>query len=41
MKIGMCRPFVGLTANAPVNTPDFTLPSAWRSRSLFIDANSR
>ena len=41
MKIGMFQPFVGFLANAPVKTPVFSRPSAWRSSSDFIAANSR
>ena len=41
MKIGMLQPLVGLCANAPVNTPVFCRPSAWRSSSDFELANSR
>ncbi len=41
MKIGMFQPLVGLLANAPVNTPVFSRPSAWRSSSDFCAANPR
>jgi hypothetical protein len=41
MNTGMFQPLVGFLANAPMNTPVFWRPSAWRSSSDFCDANAR